>query len=168
MSKTKKITLLSFFTAIAVVIGMLEASLPIVTSIPGGKLGLANALIIIIMYKYGNKNAFIVSILRALIICLLHSGANAFIYSISGAFVSTLVMIIVKKAFNEKITPIGLSVLGAFFHNLAQVTISAVMLKSFYVYYYFAILSLISVISGVVSGVCAKYFIDFTKGEYYK
>lgn len=168
MSKTKKITVLSLFTAIAVVLGIFEASLPFVTSIPGGKLGLANALIIIIMYKYGNKNALAISILRALIVCLLHSGANALIYSVSGAFVSTLLMIIAKKTFDEKVTPIGLSVLGAFFHNLTQVAISALMLNSFSVFYYFSILASISVASGILTGICAKYFIEFTKGEYYK
>ena len=168
MNNTKKVVTLSLFTAISVIISIVEASLPVISAVPGGKLGISNAIFIILMYKYSVKDAVIVNIMRTVISSLLYGGVNSLIYSFSGALLSSIVMIVLFLSFKNKISPVGLSVAGAFFHNLAQVSIAAVLVKSFYVYYYFSYLAFISIISGIVTGIFAKFYIEFTKGEVYK
>lgn len=46
---TKKITYLSLFTAIAIILGYIESLIPFSFSIPGSKIGLANIINIIIL-----------------------------------------------------------------------------------------------------------------------
>ncbi|MBE7053250.1 MAG: Gx transporter family protein [Ruminococcaceae bacterium] len=168
MKGAKRITFFAICVAISVALTAFEMTLPIITSIPGGKLGLANVVFLFVMYKYGCFNAFIINILRTFVVSFLFTGANAFAYSFFGAFISSIVMILLFKTLKDKMSPIGISVFGAYFHSLAQVTLSAIQLWSFYVYYYFITLSFISIVSGIVTGFCAKYFIDFTKGDILK
>lgn len=165
MNKTRKIVNLSLFTAMSVVISIIEASLPVISNVPGGKLGISNAIFIILLYKYSICDAVIVNLMRTFISSLLYGGVNAMIYSFSGALLSSIIMIVLFLCLEDKISPVGLSVAGAFFHNLAQVSVASVLVKSFYVYYYFSYLSFISIISGIVTGIFAKFYIDFTKGR---
>jgi heptaprenyl diphosphate synthase len=165
MNKTRKIVILSLFTAISVIISIIEASLPALSNVPGGKLGICNAIFIILLYKYSIYDAIMVNILRTVVSSLLYGGFNLFIYSFSGAVLSSVIMIVLFLILKDKISPVGLSVAGAFFHNLAQVSVAAVLVNSFYVYSYFSYLSFISIISGTVTGIFAKFYIDFTKGR---
>ena len=161
--KTHSIKRVSLLTAIAIVLSIIESSMPIITSIPGGKLGLANIIIIVVMYRFSCSAAFYVNVIRALIVCLLYSGANSIPFSVLAAIISSLVIIASYKIFKERISPVGISVLGAFFHNLTQVCVSAVMLKSAAIFSYFTALIPIGLVSGIITGICAKSFLDFTK-----
>ena len=168
MKKTKKITFFSFLIAISVALSGFEMSLPMVTSIPGGKLGLANVVFLFVIYKFNPLDALVINLMRTIIVSFLFSGANTLIYSFCGALISGIVMILLFKILKDKISPVGISVCGAYFHLLSQVTVYAIVLNSIYVYYYFIILSFLSIFSGIITGYSAKFFIDFTKGDILK
>ena len=61
---TKKIAYLGLFTALALIFSYVESLLPVNFGLPGIKLGIANVVIVIIIYLYSYKEAFIVSIAR--------------------------------------------------------------------------------------------------------
>ena len=61
-SKVKKLVLLSIMLAIAIVVGYVESFIPI--PVPGVKLGLANVVILLLLYEDNIVDAFIVLILR--------------------------------------------------------------------------------------------------------
>lgn len=163
--KAKDITIPAVLTAVAICISILESSLPIIPSIPGGKLGISNVIILIILYRNGACDALIVNLIRAAMVSFLWSGANAFAYSFFGALISSLVMIFLFKILKSKVTPIGLSVAGAFFHNLTQVVIASISLGSASVLGYVVVLSVISIISGFLTGLAAKIFINSNNME---
>ena len=49
------------FTSLALILSYVETLIPISFGIPGIKLGLANLVIVIVLYTYGEKEAFLLS-----------------------------------------------------------------------------------------------------------
>ena len=71
--------------------------IPINLGIPGIKLGLANLVIVIALYTLKLSDVWIISILRILIIGFMFGSGMSIIYSLAGAIVSLIVMMLVKK-----------------------------------------------------------------------
>ena len=67
--RKSNVAFLGLFTAFAMILSFVESQIPMV--IPGVKLGLPNIAIIVIMYKFGTKEAIIVSLIRVLLTALL-------------------------------------------------------------------------------------------------
>ena len=101
---TKKITYLSLFTAIAIILGYIESLIPFSFSIPGSKIGLANIINIIILYYYSIKETLIVSLLRCLIIAITFTNLYMFLYSISGTLMGLIAISVIKKLGYPKIS----------------------------------------------------------------
>ena len=96
----KKISRLAMLLAISVILNIVESFFPIFTGIvPGLKIGLANIIIVATLYLYGSKEAFYVSILRIIVVGFLRTGlfSSTFLFSISGAIFSLIIMILLKK-----------------------------------------------------------------------
>lgn len=155
MSKLKRLLLIAVLSSAGAVLGIVESMLPVVTAIPGGKLGFANIVTVTVLYIMGGASAFCVSVVRTVIASALYGGVNAFVYSFSGAILSTVVMIFAKKSFSNKLSPVGVSVLGAAAHNIAQVSVAWFVVKSNALWSYLGVLLLISVVSGMCSGYCS-------------
>ena len=79
---------------------------------------------------------------------------STIIYSLAGGLVSFLVMILAKKI--KAFSPLGVSILGGVFHNLGQLLIAMLVLKSFMLISYLPILIIIGAISGTLIGIAAK------------
>ena len=60
----KKAAYLGVFTALAMIFSYLESLIPLPIGIPGIKLGLANLLIVVALYKIGTREAFAISVVR--------------------------------------------------------------------------------------------------------
>lgn len=157
-SKTKKIALLGVLTGIALVLSYLEAILPpLYPAVPGIKVGLANIVIIFILYKYGVKEAATVSLLRVFIVALLFGNAMTFAYSIAGAVLSVLLMGLFKKI--NIFSQIGVSIIGGVAHNLGQILVAIVLLNSTQIAYYMVILTFTGTIAGVFVGICGAFLL---------
>lgn len=59
-----KVAYFGVFTALALIFSYVESLIPIHFGIPGVKLGLANLIIVIALYKMSIKEAYILSIVR--------------------------------------------------------------------------------------------------------
>ena len=66
----KKFSRLSMFLAISIVLNIIESMLPLLNGvmIPGLKLGLANIIVVFVLYTYGFKEAIYISILRVFLV----------------------------------------------------------------------------------------------------
>ena len=91
--KTKKLVLLSATVAVAMVLSFVESRIPPIVPLPGVKMGLANIAVIFTLYKFGVKDAIVVSFLRVLLVSMLFGTGVSLIYSVSGAILSLAVMI---------------------------------------------------------------------------
>jgi len=149
--KTKKMVSLALLIAIAMMLSYVEAMIPSV-GIPGVKMGLANIVVIFILYRIGLKEAAAVSLVRVVISGLLFTGVSAMLYSFAGAVLSLLGMIILKKS--DMFSCIGVSVAGGVLHNLGQIIVAMLVLETTAFTYYFPILALSGTISGILIGLC--------------
>ena len=148
--KTKKIAFLGLFIALAMILSYIELQIPTFIPVPGIKLGLPNIVIIIVLYRFGWKEAVIISIIRVLLVSALFGTALSLLYSISGATVSLLVMIILKKI--NKFSSVMVSVSGGIFHNIGQIGIAAFVMKTVELLYYLPVLLIGGTVSGIIIG----------------
>lgn len=162
--KTRDITKIAILTSICVVISILESLFTFIGDIvPGLKLGLTNIVIIFTLYEYDFKTAFLVSIIRVLIVALLRTGFGInFFFSLSGAIFSIIFMYIFKKT---RLSIIGVSIIGSVFHSIGQVLVGMLLLDNYNVIYYLPYLLLFSIPTGIVIGIISKKMID-TAGRY--
>lgn len=56
-SATIRLTQLALLTTVALIIFVIEANIPPLTSVPGVKMGLANIVTLSVFYLYGRKDA---------------------------------------------------------------------------------------------------------------
>ena len=78
----KRIAYLGMFTALAMVLGWLESLVPLVPVVPGMKLGLANVVTIVVLYRFGWKAAGGVNLLRVGLSSILFGNLSLFLYSL--------------------------------------------------------------------------------------
>lgn len=109
--------------AFALILGYVEALIPLPFGVPGMKLGLPNLAVLITMYRFGNKEALTVNVARVFLGGFLFGNLSAVLYSLSGALVSFLVMLAIKRLPCFSIT--GVSVAGGTPINCAQLVVAA-------------------------------------------
>lgn len=156
---TKKIINISMLLAISVVLSIIESFMPIFSGlIVGVKLGLANIVIIYALYKYGFKDALYVTLLRVILVGLLRTGlfSITFIFSISGAILSIIMMSLFKLT---KLSIIGVSIIGSISHVLGQILIAIIILNIPNLVYYLPYLLIFSCITGTIIGIISKEII---------
>lgn len=158
----RKVTRLSMFLALAVVLNIVENVIPIFQGVvPGVKLGLTNIVILFVLYKYGFKEALSLSITRVILVGILNTGlfSVAFFLSLSGALFSIIMMGLVKKL--TKLSIVGVSVIGSLFHSLGQIIVVAIILYSVTAFNYLPILILFSIPTGILTGVLCKELLKY-------
>lgn len=158
--KAKKLTLLSLFCAVAMIMSYLESLVPL--PLPFGiKVGLPNIIIIFILYRIGAKEAIAVSIVRVLLVSLLFGNALSLAYSISGAVLSILTMILLKKI--NLFSSIAVSVVGGIAHNAGQIIVACIVMDTIEISYYLPVLAISGIVAGVLVGIAGNLMINKIK-----
>lgn len=153
----KKTINLANFLALATVLNIVESFIPIFSNfVPGIKLGLANIIIILILYSYSFKDALTISILRVFLVGILRTGlfSISFFFSLGGAILSICMMFLAKKL--TKLSIIGISVIGSFFHSIGQIIVAIIFLRNINMVYYLPWILLFSIPTGCLIGVVSK------------
>lgn len=151
---TKKLTLLSALIAVAMILSYVESLIPaFITVVPGVKIGLSNIATVFTLYTLGWPYAIIVSVIRVFLSTLLFGNITGLIYSVCGAALALVVMILLKKL--NIFSTVGVSVAGAVCHNIGQVAASCVVLKTAALMYYVIPLLITGSVAGVLIGIAA-------------
>lgn len=157
------LTRMALLTAVAVVLGYIERLIPMPGSIPGIKLGLANTVLLYAIYLLDAKSAFVLMVLKVGLSGLLYGGVSAMMFSFGGGLCSLVMMLLVKKLGGVSI--IGVSVVGAVFHNVGQTAVAAFMVNTAALMGYVPFLLVAAVVTGVLTGIAAKYAIQGLKAS---
>jgi len=152
---TKKLTQLSLLTAAALVLYVIEMQLPTLIPVPGVKLGLANIITVVAIYRFRFSETVLLVGVRIFLGALFAVGMSALIFSASGAILCLLGMGLLKKIIPAGYLPLS-SVFGAIFHNVGQVGAAVWVLKSPGVLAYLPILLVSGCITGLFTGICAQ------------
>ena len=157
MISMKKTVTLGMLTAIAMVFGYVESIIPLPVGIPGIKLGLANIIILFVIYRYGIREASLVSVARIVLSGLMFTGMWSILYGISGTVCAIMVMSLAK--FRLKLSVITVSVLGAMAHISGQMVVAGLNVGFGPVASYALYLLLASVIFGAIIGTISDILI---------
>ena len=85
------------FTALALIFSYVETLIPINFGIPGVKLGLANLVIVIALYKMKLTEVYLLSVVRVLLSGFIFGNYFSIIYSLAGGLLSLTVMALLKR-----------------------------------------------------------------------
>lgn len=153
----KRLMIISMLLAAAIVINYLESFIPVF--IPGVRLGLANAIILIMLYEFKWYEALTVDILRILLVSLIRGTflSPTFFMALSGGMLSFLVMLLFSKI--KIFSKIGVSVLGALFHAAGQIFIAMILLETVDLVYYLPFIAILSIGTGILSGVVSSLYL---------
>lgn len=151
--RTASITKFGMLLALAILFSYIEMLIPFSLGIPGAKLGLANAVIMVGMYLIGEKESFFVSLLRIFLVGLTFGNVVMLWYSLGGAMLSFMAMYLCKRC--SLLSMAGNSMLGGVCHNLGQLVIAMILLNNLSLSLYAPQLILFGVISGLGIGVIA-------------
>lgn len=155
--QTRTLTQFALLTAIALVLGWVEKMIPI-SGIPGVKLGLGNLVLLYALYLMDRKSAALLMLLKVFLSGFLFgSSLWTILISLGGGICSLLAMILLKLI--PRLSIVLVSVGGAIFHVIGQllVIILARMAPWSFILYYMPILGAASVLTGILTGIVAKY-----------
>lgn len=158
----KKFTRLSMLLALSVVLNLIESIIPLFNGfIPGFKLGLANSIILLVIYLFSFKDALYISTLRVFLVGILRTGlfSVSFSFSLGGAILSVIVMSLAKKY--TKLSIIGVSIVGSISHCIGQILVATVLLNTVNILYYLPWLLIFSIPTGIVIGIISKELVKY-------
>lgn len=151
-NRTQSVAICALFASIALVFGYIEYLIPFNFGIPGVKLGLSNLITVSALYTLGNTKTVTVSLLRVLCTALLFGNIYSFAYSIVGAILSILGMMLAKKI--SYLSSVGVSVFGGVLHNLGQLSVAVLVVDSINILFYLPILLVSGALTGAIIGIC--------------
>ena len=149
-SSAQRVALYGVLIALAMVLSYVEMLIPLPVGIPGVKPGLANLVVFLALYTMTAREAFLISMVRILLVSITFGNGSAFLYSMAGGILSFLVMWIFQK--KDFLLPAGVSIAGGIAHNVGQLLMAAVILENGAVFTYFPVLLAAGCITGGIIG----------------
>lgn len=148
-----KVAYFGVFTALALIFSYVETLIPVNFGIPGVKLGLANLIIVIALYRMKLSEAYLLSVVRVVLSGFIFGNYFSIIYSLAGGLLSLTVMAVLKKSDGFSIP--GVSIAGGVFHNIGQLIVAMLVVETFSVIYYVPVLLIAGLLTGLLIGITA-------------
>lgn len=158
----RKVAIFGVFTALALIFSYVELLIPINFGIPGAKLGLANLMTVLVLYKMGIKEALALSVTRIILSGFMFGNLFGILYSLSGGLLSFLVMVLLKKS--DRFSVAGVSIGGGTAHNIGQLLVAMVVVQTCQVGYYLPVLLVAGEVTGLLIGLVAKEVLKRIQG----
>ena len=157
--KTRKITTLGLLTAIALIIFMVEAQIPSFIPLPGVKLGLSNIVTVFTVFVLSPADAILVLAARIFLGAVFAGNFSTIFYSAAGGICAITVTILLRKILKENQLWVAGS-LGAVAHSAGQIAMAMLLLGTPSVIVYLPVMIIISIITGLFTGLCAQFLIN--------
>lgn len=132
----------------------MELLIPVNFGIPGAKLGLANLVIVIVLYKTDWKEALLLSVVRIILAGFLFGNLFGILYSLAGGILSLAVMALLKRT--GAFSVIGVSMAGGVSHNVGQLIMAMLVVETYAVGYYLPVLLIAGLITGTMIGIAGR------------
>ena len=152
MKKTKQLTLCAILIALALALSYTERFIPLqmLIPLPGVKLGLANVVTLIALYRLGGKSAFAILSIRCVLGSVFGGGITGLLFSLTGGLLSMSTMVLSRKI--PFLSVYGVSILGAAAHNVGQILAAMVLMHSVYIGAYLPYLLFVALFTGFATG----------------
>lgn len=157
-ANSQKISIMGLFISIALVLNLIERMFPVPFGVPGAKLGFANIITIVCLMVFGYKDTFLVLISRIILGAVFGGGVSGFLYSVSGGILSFIMMVLLIQFVGNRVSLIGISVTGAFFHSVGQVIMAVILFQNIRLLGYLPMMLMTSILSGIFVGFVGERF----------
>ena len=154
LKQTRRTALAAMLLAVMMMLGYVETLFP-VAGLPGIKIGLSNSVLMLSLWWLGVPTSFLLMLGKVLLSGVTFGSLQSMQYALAGGLLSLIVMLIARRTLRGA-TPIGIGVLGAVFHNVGQMAVAMLQLRTAALVYYLAILMLVGVATGCVTGFIAS------------
>ena len=153
-----KTAFLGLCTALALILAYVEVLLPpLLSAVPGIKMGLPNIIIIFLLYRHGPVPAAAVSLTRVVLVALLFGNVMSLAYSLAGAILSLAAMALLRRL--DFLSAVGVSVAGGVMHNVGQILMAMLLLGTAELGYYLIVLAVTGTVAGVCIGLCGSVLV---------
>ena len=153
--KHNKPLILSAFSVMAVIFFVIENFLP--KPVPFFRIGIANVFVLLILIKMNLFSALIVS-LSKVILGNVFSGllfTPVILFSLLSSIFALFAMYLSIRS-NIGFSLIGISIIGALFHNLTQLGVAYILLiRNARIFTLFPIMVVLALITGIITGFIA-------------
>ena len=163
--KTKKLTLLSLLSAIALTIFMVEARIPALVPIPGVKMGLANIVTVFAVFALGPREGAAVLFVRIFLGAVFAGNFSTIFYSAAGGTCAIGVTILLRRILNKKQLWVA-GCLGAIAHSIGQMAMAVLLTATPGLIAYLPVMIAISIVTGCFTGLCAQFLVN--RGDLWK
>ena len=157
--KIRRLTVLALLTAVALTIFMVEAQLPPLVPLPGVKLGLANIITVFAVFALGPKDGVLVLAARIFLGAVFAGNFSTIFYSAAGGACAIFMTILLRKILKQNQLWVAGS-LGAVAHSVGQMAMAVALLGTPSVVIYLPVMIVISVITGLFTGLCAQFLVN--------
>lgn len=151
---TKKLCLLGMLIALSILFSYVESLITLIPSIPGFKVGFANISILFCLYKLSAKDAFVVLVLRIILVGFIFTSLSAVIYSLSGGILSFIIMFTLRKT--KQFSIFAVSTAGGVAHNIGQLIVAMLVLNTNVIVSYLPLLIVFGSLSGFLMGIISN------------
>lgn len=151
--KSKHLAYVALFAALTLVLGYLEATIPVPVTIPGVKLGLANVAVLIALYLMGPRWAFAVMLLKVGATSLIIGAPSMAVYSFAGSALAYLGMLAAWRF--GKLSPVAVSVIAALLHNIGQMGVAIAIMQTPALLMNLPVMLIAACVTGVATGTIA-------------
>lgn len=162
----RKMIYIALLVSMSLVLHMFENMIPVPFITPGAKLGLANIITVIALYTLSDREAFLVLFLRILLSVMFGGSLSRLLYSLTGGVLSYLMMVLTKRLFKNKVSIIGVSCVGAVFHNVGQLLASSFIVQTMSVMLYLPVMSIAGIGTGIFVGITGEFAVKHLKKIY--
>ena len=156
MSRVKRIAQSAVLVSLALALSYAERWIPLqlIIPLPGVKLGLANVVTLVALYRLGGKSAFAILSIRCVLGAVFGGGFTGLFFSLTGGLLALSVMTLSKKL--PFLSVYGVSILGAAAHNVGQILAAMVLMRSVYIGMYLPYLLALALFTGFATGAAGE------------
>ena len=162
MRRIKRNAMVSSLVAMSIVIHSVEMFIP--SPLPWLRFGFANIIVLTAIAMFGLRVGLMVTILRVFLGTILMGTflTPAFFLGMGGGIGSTLVMGLAYRKLKPYFSLVGISVMGAYTHNIVQLTIVYLLfIRHSEVFYILPVLLLFGILTGILNGIAAAYLTTY-------
>ena len=150
----RSLVLGALLAACALLVSYVESLFPLPLPLPGAKLGLSHAVVLLALLTLDIPTAFFVLITKLLLSALLFGTPVSLLYAAAGGLLAFAAMTALNG--RPSFSPVGQSIAGAVLHSLGQTLVAAALTATPRLLLYFTPLALLSLLTGALSGLLAQ------------
>ena len=150
----RRLARVSLLCACALVLSYLETMIPLPVAVPGIKLGLANVAVVVALYTLDAKSAGAVALVKVFASGFLFGSPMMLVYSLGGTVLAFIGMVALAAVPGVGLVPV--SMLAAVLHNVGQLGVAAMALKTPAVFINLGVLGVAACVTGGITGAVAE------------